>query len=315
MNTSLSKYKHSKLVAAGLVLIATVATPLAIQSTYGADDKKDSSSFVEKMKQWQDKMSDTFRDTWEGWRGKKGDQGMGVASVDLREQQDNYILRLNLPNRNLSNVDIKLESSSLRVAAPAEAKVPRYEQTFVLNDVLPNGTLGIDRRQNDNLIIVTVPKTRGVSQSVPPIPFRPPSTSPLGDSDEDIFTRIENIRRDMDRMIEESLKDVGLAPAHKGFFDEPRFGSSFDLQEEGSNYVLRAYLPDRKMENVNVTLEGQSLRIEAKAEEVVKGDKGAVSSSHKAHFAQVITLPGPVKTGGMKVDKKENMLIVTLPKA
>ena len=259
-------------------------------------------------------MSDKFRDAWAGWRGKEGDVGIGVASVDLREQRDSYTLRLNLPGRDLSKVEVRLDSDTLHVVAPATAKAPGYEQTFVLADVLPNERLEIDRRQKDNLIVVTVPKSSGVTQAVPRVPLRPPSTAPLGNSDDDIFTRMENISRDLDRIVDESLKEIGLTPEQEGYFDEPRFGSSIDLQDEGTHYTLRAYLPGRTVDDVKATLEGQTLRIEAKAEEAVTGDKGTIRS-HKAAFVQIVTLPGPVKAEAMKVDKKENMLVVSLPKS
>ena len=98
-------------------------------------------------------------------------------------------------------------------------------------------------------------------------------------------------------------------------FDEARFGSSIDLAEEGDNYVVRAYLPDREMKNVNVSLDGRVLKIEAKAEETEqKKDQGA-TVSHRAQYSQMLTLPGPVQMDKMKVDRKENMIVVTVPKA
>ncbi len=264
------------------------------------------------MKQWQDLMSDKFRDTWEGWRGRKGGNSIGAASVDLREQKDSYTVRLNLPERDLSKVDIKLDGSSLHITAPAEKKAGGYEQTITLAQVAPQAQLVIDRRPNDNLIIVTVPKNQELADSKPLLTFPDPALSPLADWDRDIFTRMDKMRRDMDRIFDESFQ--GLRSDHLGLFDRSRFGSSLDVQEEGNNFVVRAYLPDRKMENVNVTIEGQTLKIDAKAEESEKkGDKEV--KSHKAHYAQVVTLPGPVKADMMKVDKKDGMLVVTLPKA
>ena len=98
-------------------------------------------------------------------------------------------------------------------------------------------------------------------------------------------------------------------------FDEPLFGSSVDLSEEGNNYVVRAYLPRRDMNKVNVSVEGQTLKIEAKAEESGDNPEKGMIVSRQAQYSQMLTLPGPVKVDKMKVDRKEGLLVVTLPKA
>jgi HSP20 family molecular chaperone IbpA len=69
------------------------------------------------------------------------------------------------------------------------------------------------------------------------------------------------------------------------------------------------------MKNVNVTIEGQTLKIEAKAEETGKDKEKDAVLTHKANYSQLITLPGPVQEDKMKVDRKEAMLVVRLPKA
>jgi HSP20 family molecular chaperone IbpA len=313
MNHTSANNRRARLLAIGLALSASTATPFGTLPAGAAEEKKDSAGFVDKMKQWQDRMSDKFRDTWEGWRGKKGGQSVGVASIDLREQKDSYTVRLNMPERDLDKVDIKLEGDSLHIAAPAEKKAGGYEQTITLSNVAHDAKLEIERKQKDSLIVVTVPKGATSSETSPSLTLPDPSLLPLGDWDRDIFARMDKMRREMDRIFDESFKE--FRSEHKGVFDRPRFGSSLDVQEEGDNYVVRAYLPDRKMENVNVTVEGQTLKIEAKAEETEKKEDKGVVKSHKAHYAQVITLPGPVKDDKMKVDKKEGMIVVTLPKA
>jgi HSP20 family molecular chaperone IbpA len=82
--------------------------------------------------------------------------------------------------------------------------------------------------------------------------------------------------------------------------------------------VVRAYLPDRDMENVSVTVEGQTLHIEARAEDSARGSKGhdeAETRVHRAQYTQLVTLPGPVDSLKMTVDRKDHMLVINLPKA
>jgi HSP20 family molecular chaperone IbpA len=61
----------------------------------------------------------------------------------------------------------------------------------------------------------------------------------------------------------------------------------------------------------------RTLTIEAKEQETTKKeDKGSpLHSSRQAAYSQILTLPGPVQSDKMNVEKKENMLVVTLPKA
>ena len=47
---------------------------------------------------------------------------MATASVDLREDKVNYTVRLNLPDRNLDNVEIKLEDDTLASLRPLKTK-------------------------------------------------------------------------------------------------------------------------------------------------------------------------------------------------
>jgi HSP20 family molecular chaperone IbpA len=306
--------RPTPLLALGLALAAGGAIALGALHAAAAGDPTQPAGFAEKMKQWQDKMSEKFRETWEGWRGPKAGQSIGAASVDLREQPDSYTVRLNLPNRNLDEVEIRLNGNALEIVAPAENKASRYEQTLTLANAADDAKLVIDRRQKENLIVVTVPKGREIA-AAKPAPFLPdPALAPLGDWDREIFDRMEKMRRDMDQIFSDSFQEFQKTPDLNGFFDRSRFGSSLDLQEEGPNYVVRAYLPDRNTAKVNVAVTGQVLKIEAQDEEEKKQDKENFVS-RKERYSQVITLPGPVQADKIKIDKKQGMVVITLPKA
>ena len=305
------------LLAAGLALGASVmltCPPLAVAA---GEAKKDNKGFMEKMDQWQDKMSEKFRDTWKNLRGESKGKSVATASVDLREDKDSYTVRLNLPDRDLDKVEIKLEGDTLRIVAPAGDKAGRYEQTVALAGVASAAQPKIERKPKDSMIVVTVPKSATAAASRPSLTLPDPALLPLSEWDRDIFARMESMRREMDRAFDEAFSEFRTAPEHKGFFDEPRFGSSLDLKEEGDNYVVRAYLPDRDMQNISVTAEDRTLKIEAKEEEATKkeGQAGALHSTRKAAYSQFVTLPGPVQSDKMKVEKKAGMLVVTLPKA
>ena len=90
---------------------------------------------MEKMKHWQNEMSEKFSDTFNSLRKevKGGDKSIAMVSVDLREKNDSYILRMHLPDRDLDQVEVTLENNNLSITAPAEGKAARYQQTLVLS--------------------------------------------------------------------------------------------------------------------------------------------------------------------------------------
>jgi HSP20 family protein len=119
---------------------------------------------------------------------------------------------------------------------------------------------------------------------------------------------------EMDNIFNQAFTPFRGLPEFDGFFNQARFGASFDLQDEGAKYVLRAYLPNRDNSKVNVTVQDQNLKVEASGEDTQKGNNGDVVSTRKAQYAQVLTLPGPVQADKMTIDRKDDMLVVTLPK-
>ncbi|MCF7674307.1 MAG: Hsp20 family protein [Akkermansiaceae bacterium] len=306
-------------LAAGASLIAVVQT-----SVFADETKKDGGGILEKMDRWQDRMSEKFRETWDKLRNEQdgeslGERSVSSASVDLREQKDSYIVRLNLPGRDLDKVEVKLDGATLHILAPESGKAGKYEQVVELVGVADGPGPKVERRADDHMIVITVPKTgkpaAGKSESSQTVPD--PVLLPLTVWDRDVVDRMERMRREMDRIFADAFREFDREPGSEGFFDLPSFGSAIDLQDEGESYVVRAYLPDRDMDQLGVTVDGQTLKIDAKAQgrEVKKGDAGVIRRSRTAGYSQMLTLPGPVQVERMKVDRKENMVVITLPKA
>lgn len=169
MKTASMKRRARKL--AGIAMGAGVIMMAATTAVVAADETgKD--GFLEKVERWQDSMSDKFRDTWRKLRSDSGGKpSVESASVDLREQDKSYTLRLNLPGRDLDKVQIKLDGETLRIIAPAD-KAGSYEQTVVLAGVDPGAEPRIERKKEDDLILVTVAK-KPVQKLAPPLPVLP----------------------------------------------------------------------------------------------------------------------------------------------
>ena len=297
-----------KLMSVSASIMVLTIGAMAAQETEG-----EGPSFTEKMKEWQEKMSDAFRESWERlWqdRGAKNlDASTATAvSIDLREQKDSYTLRLHLPNRDLEKVQIDLSGDTLRIVAPPEGKAARYEQSMQLDDLTAGSTPQIERQPKDHLIVVTIPKSSDQTATTPPASRR-------DDWDHRVLEQMNRMREEMDRIFGQAFSEFRNRPEFKEFFDQAQFGSSFDLQEEGDKYVVRAYLPDCDINNVNVSVEGDVLKLEAQGEDTRQEQQDGSSYSRKAQYFQVLSLPGPVQADKMTVERKENMLIVTLPKA
>jgi HSP20 family molecular chaperone IbpA len=62
-----------------------------------------------------------------------------------------------------------------------------------------------------------------------------------------------------------------------------------------------------------VNLKNGELRLTAS--KTAKNQERGMSSVQSGRYEQLITLPGPVKESGMKVDRKNGTIVVTLPKA
>jgi HSP20 family molecular chaperone IbpA len=300
-----------------LSIVASIMV-LTIGTTVSQETQGEGAKFAEKMKEWQEKMSEALRDSWQRLEQDRGANNpdastVAAASVDLREQQDSYTLRLHLPNRDLDKVQIDLSGDTLRIVAPAEAKAGRYEQSIQLDNLTAGTTPQIERKPEDSLIVVTIP--RNSSQTAASTSSASPPASRWDDWDHDVLEQMNRLREDMGRIFGQAFSEFRNRPEFKDLFDQAQFGSSFDLQEEADKYIVRAYLPDRDINSVKVSIEGDVLKLEAQGEDTRQEGADESFSSKRAQYSQVLSLPGPVQADKMTVDRKENMLIVTLPKA
>jgi HSP20 family molecular chaperone IbpA len=316
MNSKESFMYRSRVAAKTLAVV--LACVLATVAAFGDESAKEGATGItDHLKKWQEKMSDTFRDAVKGLgKGATESKPAGSVSADFREQNDSYMLRLDLPHRTLDKVEVELTGETLRVTAPEEGETQRYEQSITLKDVPANATPVVEREQEQGMLVVTIPKTsskNGLSTILENERQGPP---PYLARDTEIMQRMEQMRRDMDRAFEDSFNAFKFIPSYKDIFDEYRFGSTYNVEDKGDSYEVRIFLPDRAMENVTATVEGQTLQIEAKGESSASGKKtGAGLAVHRAAYTQRITLPGPVNRAKMKVEKKERMMVVMLPKA
>ena len=96
-----------------------------------------------------------------------------------------------------------------------------------------------------------------------------------------------------------------------------QLGSAMNIENEADKYVVHFYLPDPKLSDINVKYENGQLHLTAQEQQKQTSDMAAGNqpSTTVARYESMTTLPGPVKDSGMKVDRKEGSVVVTLPKA
>jgi HSP20 family molecular chaperone IbpA len=296
-------------MGAGVIMMAATTAVVAADET-GKD------GFLEKVERWQDSMSDKFRDTWRKLRSDSGGKpSVGSASIDLREQDKSYTIRLDLPGRDVDQVEVSLKGESLHILAPENGSLGRYEQTILLAGAQSGAEPKVERRKDDAVITVTVPKgPQGLPplrlDEVPEVPLVAPSKW-----ESDVLRRMDDLQREMDQIFDDAFGKIPRSPEVLRHFDQPRFGSFIDVKDEGANFVVTAYLPARDMKNVNATIEGRTLKVEALAEDSPSSPDAASATVRRAYYSQELTLPGAVNANAMTLERKEDLLKITIPKA
>jgi HSP20 family protein len=150
-------------------------------------------------------------------------------------------------------------------------------------------------------------------------PSAPPSI--LGQANSDPFTEMERMRQEMDRMMQQAFSSPGL---QVGLGGPLGFGSSFSIgmpdvtmDEDGTHYIVKMSLPGSKLEDLNTTLENDTLTISGTRNENAGnlGSGNSVQQSYSGTFERSFTLPGPTVPGSMKADMKDGVLTITIEKA
>jgi HSP20 family molecular chaperone IbpA len=137
-------------------------------------------------------------------------------------------------------------------------------------------------------------------------------------NDWDPFRQMERMQEEIDRAIRNATEQFRLSPGVTAFRSEAGYSSSFDLRDRSDHYELRAYLPDAKASDVKVRIDNdQTLHVGVtqRKQETKSADGGSASFTELGHYEQVVTLPEPVKSSEMKIDRHDHEIVVTIPKA
>lgn len=126
---------------------------------------------------------------------------------------------------------------------------------------------------------------------------------PTGSPFADVQLRMRELGKQMDDIFAQTFRSFGNSFGGSGF------ASSVDLREQKDRYVARVYVPNGDTSKVNAAIENGELRITMQGAEA----KNGVAASE--NFQQIISLPQPVRADQMQVDRKPNVVVITIPKS
>jgi len=133
----------------------------------------------------------------------------------------------------------------------------------------------------------------------------------------DPFRQMERMQEEIDRAIRNATEQFQLGPNAAMFRPDLGYSSSFDLRDQKDHFELRAYLPDAKAD-VNVKIDNDRtlhVSVSQRKQETKSTSGGNASFTELGQYEQVVTLPEPVKSSEMKVERKGHEVVITIPKA
>lgn len=128
------------------------------------------------------------------------------------------------------------------------------------------------------------------------------------------FREMEQMRHTMDQLFKNSFQEFKIDPLLRDTFSD----QEMTVTDKGDRYLVRLKIPGVDKADLNITVEGQTLKISGNRKETreQKNDHGILRKEmHSEKFEQAKTLPGPVRTDKMQVSQKNGELTIILPKA
>jgi len=128
----------------------------------------------------------------------------------------------------------------------------------------------------------------------------------------DPFREAISLRDAMNTLLQESFIRPGSVSGSDGFAALP-----IDVAETNDAFVVRASLPGVKPEDVQITVQGDTLTIrgESKGEEERKGEHWHVRERRFGSFQRSVTLSTPVNSEQAQAHYEHGVLTLTLPKS
>ena len=107
----------------------------------------------------------------------------------------------------------------------------------------------------------------------------------------------------MNTIFADTFRSVG------SWFGQSTRATSVDLREQNDKYIARLYVPRGDNSKVDAKVENGTLHITAQNEGTVNG------KTETERYEQMITLPKPVQADKVKIEKNDDLVVITVPKS
>ncbi len=135
--------------------------------------------------------------------------------------------------------------------------------------------------------------------------------------DWDPFANFQRMQEQMDQVFGKGFSGLDSSfPSLKSFSFGGPFSQKLDLKDEDGKFVLELELPGLDRTNVDVSVEGKSLKISGTVERENERtqNNATFKSSQSQHFERYLTLPAFVKPETLRVDYKDKFLVISIEK-
>ena len=125
------------------------------------------------------------------------------------------------------------------------------------------------------------------------------------------FKDLMTLREAMDRLFEDSM----VRPGPRWTATEARCELLLDVYTTGEELVIVASVPGLKPEDVEITIEGETLTIRGTTPGPLENVEYVIQERRAGAFSRALTLNVPVKAEGAEAVFENGVLTLTIPKA
>ncbi|NOZ07703.1 MAG: Hsp20/alpha crystallin family protein [FCB group bacterium] len=130
------------------------------------------------------------------------------------------------------------------------------------------------------------------------------------------FEEFQRMQQEMQKVFGRFNSSFTGDPRFTGVFDDFSLSPSLDLEEKDGNYIMKINLPGAKNSKINVTTDGNQLKVEAETNEEDADSTGNFfrRERYTGRFERSVTLPNDADTGKLKTRFEDGVLTITIPK-
>ncbi len=122
--------------------------------------------------------------------------------------------------------------------------------------------------------------------------------------------QLSRLRQEINRFFEMPMGETSTAPMFEGW------SPAVDVFEDKDAITIKAEMPGMKKEDIDISLEGNTLYISGERREEKQTGQGATFRSERyfGKFYRTVDLPAPVDSSKVNAKYQDGILTMTLPK-